>query len=360
MMREALISKTALLHNVQILKKKVGASSRILAFLKAHAYGHDLKWVAQTIADQIEGIAVSSLDEVDLLKTQGIQTPIILTSQYVTKDLCESMADQEVQLVIHHLEHLEILKTLQLKRPLSIWLKVNTGMNRLGIPLNQLVSTLQVLKGLKHIEATVTLMTHYATAEVATHLKTQEQYQHFMTFPKNALYPVCASNSAAIWTLPTLEADWVRPGISLYGVSPLPDQCGHDLNLKPVMTLRAQIISIQSLDIGDTVGYGCRWSATTPTDIAVVALGYADGIPWNTPDGTQVMVNGIKYPIVGRVSMDLITLNLGVDHAVNIGDWTIFWGPELPVENFANAVKTSPYELLCRVGPRVQRRLIES
>ena len=356
-MREALISKQAVLHNVALIRKKTGLR-KLLAFLKADAYGHGLPLIASIVDTCVDGIAVSSVSEVEVLKSQGIQTKIVLTSASITVELCEEMAQWGVDLVLYDLAHIELLQQACLPADISVWLKVNTGMNRLGVPLSAVAKALQALKAIERVSSVV-LMTHCATADQPMHVNTQQQCKHFQSLSSLHDGLMCFANSAGIWTLESMWADWVRPGISLYGVSPFSDQQGSDLQLKPVMTMRAQVLAIQALKPGDSVGYGCRWTAQMSTQIAVICLGYADGVPWNIPDGASVMIRGRCYPLVGRVSMDLLSVDIGCNAPVIVGDWAILWGPQLPVELLARAVGTIPYELVCRVGARVKRRLID-
>lgn len=350
----AAIDLAALQHNVKVIRK-LASGKRILAILKANAYGHGLQRIAQALTD-IDAIGVARVDEALQLRNAGITRPIVLLEGFFDASQIPILAASNIQPVIHNLRQMKELSQVEsLSDPLKIWLKVDTGMHRLGLEPDQMVSAYQQLIDLPQVQDHPVIISHLACADEPDHPQNQKQIGVYADVLAQ-LPPSTTSfaNSAALLGQLVPEYDWVRPGLALYGVSPFAGQVGRDHGLKPVMNLRASIISTRKIKAGEAVGYGGRWTAPEDTHIGIVAIGYGDGYPRHAPEGTPVLINGEIYPLVGRVAMDMVTVNLGQKLRVKLGDTAELWGSGLAVEKVADAVGTIPYELLCNVARRVQ------
>jgi alanine racemase len=258
------------------------------------------------------------------------------------------------QTIIHDESQLSALEQAELEAPIATWLKVDTGMHRLGIEPNQFETFYTRLKACKNAKPQVNLMTHFSCADDVDNPKTRQQITLFSQLVKEQAEMHCLANSAGILGWPQSHGDWVRPGLMLYGVSPMQNQTGEQHGLKPVMRLTTKVIAIRKVAAGEGVGYGARWQSDKDTFLAIVAVGYGDGYPRHAKEGTPVMIGGKRYGIVGSVSMDMTTVDIGDNSAgIQIGDAVEMWGPNLPVEEIAQCAGTIPYELLCNVTPRV-------
>lgn len=348
----AAIDLTALAYNLQELRRRVG-DAHILAILKANAYGHGLTRIASEL-NEVDAIGVARLDEALVLREAGIVKPIVLLEGFFAVDELPVLAANGFEAVIHA-EHqlLELEQATGLSRSLKVWLKVDTGMHRLGVPREQAVEFYRRLQACPNVQGAPILMSHFACADTPDCEQNQHQRDVFEIIDKQLDAQVSFSNSAALLAGVADKDDWYRPGLALYGVSPFSDKLGGDLQLKPVMTLQASVISVRSIGVGEAVGYAAAWRAERATRIGVIAIGYGDGYPRNAPAGTPVYIKGRYYPIVGRVSMDMLSVELGNESDVQVGDTGQLWGPDLPVEQIAKQVGTIPYELLCNVAKRV-------
>jgi alanine racemase len=346
------IDLDALKHNLARVRTYAPAQS-VIAMVKANAYGHGVERVALALANGADAFGVASLDEGLRLREAGIKQPIVLMEGLFYADELQEAAHQQFTLVIHHLPHIEMLeKASHISQPFSIWLKINTGMHRLGIPIDHLSAYYQRLLNLPIVNKPIGLMTHFAEADVLNSTATMSQYELFEKTIAGLSGPRSLANSAAILAHPHTHGNWVRPGLILYGASPFTHQTGSDHQLKPVMTLRSQLIAITEVKKGNKVGYGGTWTAEEDTRFGVVAIGYGDGYPQFAQPGTPILVNGIECPLIGRVSMDMLTVDLkSVPEAV-IGDPVILWGAGLPVERVAQFSRTSAWEILTRMTPR--------
>lgn len=345
----AIIDLSALVHNFNRVKSLVG-SSKIMAMVKSNAYGHGLLPCANAIANAgADALGAASLETAIILR-EHFQQEIVVMSGITQADELLLCSQQNLFPVIHHASQLSLLPTL--KKPLTIWLKVDTGMHRLGFlpqELPEVLSTLAKLKSV-HIRG---LMTHFAEADHTDLSFTQQQMNCFQQVSKNFKGPKSLANSAAILKYPDTYADWVRPGIMLYGASPMSNQKGLDFGLKPVMTLQSKLIAIKEVAKGECIGYGCTWQCPQKTLIGVAAIGYGDGYPRHAPNGTPVLLKGKRVPLVGRVSMDMITLDISSEPQAKIGDVVTLWGKGLPVEEVATKAQTISYELFCQLTSRV-------
>ncbi|MBL4909630.1 MAG: alanine racemase [Alteromonadaceae bacterium] len=366
----AVIDSQALLANYQQIKS-LAPNSKILAVLKANGYGHGLARIAKLLANSllieensVDAFGVARLDEALLLRTAGIVQPIVLLEGVFNQADLPVVAANNLHVVIHDKEQLNDLLNITpaklLNKKIKIWLKIDTGMHRLGIASNDFDKCYQQLQLSINVDNPLTLMTHLACADDQKNGTTSKQLALFEQLTNQCNEPKSCANSAGICAWSTSHYDWVRPGLMLYGVSPLlnadneSSNSAQALSIKPVMTLQASIIALRQVNAGESVGYGASWTSDKKTTIGVIAIGYGDGYPRHAQNGTPVLVNGRIVPLVGRVSMDMITVDLGIQSTDNIGDITTLWGKGLPVEVIAKHASTIPYELLCNIKSRVQ------
>jgi alanine racemase len=354
----ALINLNHLQHNMATVKK-ISPSSKLLAVVKANAYGHGVHEVtrALTLAD---GFAVARFDEAIELRRTETKKPLLILGGVYTNNELDSCLQHSIQVTVHQVEQLQLLcqhKTTW-RNKINVWLKLDTGMHRLGIAPEKFKSFYEQLCALPFVNSVVA-MTHFANAEEQNNTHTQSQINYFNT-TINALSGTkvqCSlANSAAILNWPASHCDWIRPGLMLYGINPTP---GIKIDLKPVMTLQAPIVSIRQVTIGESVGYNLTWKAVRESKIATVALGYGDGYPAQLKPNTPVLINGNRAVIVGRVSMDLITVDCTELHNAKTGDIVTFWGEDsagnkLPVEEISRQANTIPYDLVTKVSGRVK------
>ena len=352
----ALIDLSALEHNLRVARKKA-QNSRIMAVIKANAYGHGLLSIASALK-AVDAFAVLELDAAVKLREAGMRQPILLLEGFFSPTDLEIIDQYHLSTVIHHHEQLAMLAISKPKNKINIFLKINTGMNRLGFLPEQGLAALEILMA-NPLISQITLMTHLASADDPN--KEEEinlQLKYFCTMLEKYHLPSSVANSAAILRYPVTHAEWVRPGIMLYGASPLIDKTAAELDLRPVMTVSSQIIAIQHLAVNGKVGYGGQFQAKQPMRIGVVACGYADGYPRHAPTGTPVLVNGQRTRLIGRISMDMLTVDLtGIENA-EVGSQVILWGKELPIEEVAQSAGTISYELFCALSSRVKTIIV--
>jgi len=347
----ATIDLAALRHNYRLAKQRSG-NARAWAVVKANAYGHGLLRAAKALRDEADGFALLDLEEAVALREAGIRQPILLLEGFFSPDDLRLVDSHRLSTAIHCREQIAMLAAGRLSAPLHLFVKFNTGMNRLGFVEGDLPWLREQLAWLP--AASVTLMTHFADADGPSGIAWQLERFRAMT----AGWPgaVSVSNSAATLRYPEAAADWVRPGIMLYGGSPFGCAAGWragDLDLRPAMTLRAEILGVQALQAGDTVGYGRSFRAEAPMRVGVVACGYADGYPRHAPTGTPVLVNGRRTRLLGRVSMDMLAVDLSALPEAGIGNPVTLWGEGLPADEVAQAAGTISYELFCALARRV-------
>ncbi len=342
----AIINIAALRANLQRIKACVPAQ-RIIAVVKANAYGHGAVRVASAL--DVDAFAVRCLDEALELRQAGITRPILLLEGFFSPDELSVIAQQNLQIVVHTLKQVEELLKVQLS--INVWLKVDSGMHRLGFAPTEIEAIYKLLKPFSH---TIRLISHLACADDREDATTEKQTQVFMTLANTLNLETSLANSAGILGWAHTHADWVRAGIVLYGVSPFNDSVAQEEGLQPVMQLESALISVKQIPKGEAIGYGATWICPQTMLVGIVAIGYADGYPRHAPSGTPVLVNGKRVPLVGRVSMDMIAVDLRSQPNACIGDPVILWGKDLPVEEVANLADTIAYELLAKVNCRIE------
>ncbi len=339
----ALIDLDALCHNYRLARRRHG--SRALAVVKANAYGHGAVRCARALADEADGFAVAFLEEALELRAAGIVRPILLLEGVFEAPELDAAATHGLWLVVHHEAQLRMLETTPLAAPLDVWLKINTGMNRAGFLPDAVEAAWRRLRACGKV-GEIALMTHFARADEPQVITTAEQIARFDAATARLPGARSLANSGAILGWPQARRDWARPGILLYGASPLADGDG---GLQPVMTLESAVMAVREIAPGEALGYGGRFVAERPTRVGLVALGYADGYPRTAPDGTPVSIDGAPARLIGRVSMDMLTVDLSALPGAGIGSRVELWGKEVAVNRVAQAAGTIAYELLCNV-----------
>jgi alanine racemase len=345
------VSAAALRGNLARIRE-VAPNSQVMAVVKANAYGHGLVTTALCLADA-DAFAVARLQEALVLRGAGIGKPIVLLEGVFDAEQLAEAARHHLEVVVHCEEQLQLLESARTDSGYTVWVKIDTGMNRLGFRRELAGAVLVRLAALGPKVAQLRLLTHFAAADEPSSAMTAQQMARFAEVTRGRQQVRSLCNSAGIFSQPAAHADWVRPGLALYGVSPFPGTLGAGLGLVPAMRLVSTVIAVRDVLAGESVGYGGAWSASQDSRVAIVAAGYGDGLPRSLGSGTPVLVNGRRAGLVGRVSMDMIAVDVSSLEAVRVGDSAILWGPELPVEEIAAHAGTIPYELLCAVSQRV-------
>lgn len=325
--------------------------ARVWAVVKADAYGHGLLRAAEAL-HAADGLALLDLEDAVRLREAGVRKPLLLLEGvFVLEDL-GVVAEHGLSMVVHTAEQIDLLESAGLPMRVPVFLKMNSGMNRLGFAPERFRAVCKRLAGTPAVGA-ITLMTHFADADGAGGIA--EQLARFEAQAGDLDLPRSLANSATVLRFPEAHADWIRPGIMLYGCSPFAEESAESLGLRPVMTLESELIAVQDLRPGDRVGYGATFTADAAMRIGVVACGYADGYPRHAPTGTPVLVDGQRTRVVGRVSMDMITVDLTPVPGARVGTPVTLWGEGLSADEVAAASGTVAYELLCAITARVPR-----
>ena len=348
----ATISAGALSHNLRLAKAYAGRA-KVWAVLKANAYGHGLERAARAL-EAADGFAVLDFQEAARLRVAGIAKPILMLEGFFKPVDLPQLIKYKLTPVIHNAEQVELLKAADLGGEIDVYLKANSGMNRLGFPVDGLRAAYNSVRMHRQVRS-ITLTSHFADADGASGVKAQLDWLEEMARPIEGLAqaPRSLANSAALIRFPEARGDWARPGIMLYGCSPFADESAAQLDLKPVMTLTSELIATQHLQPGERIGYGFSYEAVGEMTIGVVACGYADGYPRHAPTGTPVLVNGKRTRTGGRVTMDMIAVDISDLHDAYIGTPVTLWGEGLSADEVAAAAGTVSYELLCALAPRV-------
>lgn len=351
----AQIDLSALAHNISVIQK-LAPQSLLMAVVKANAYGHGLAAVTPALA-AAGATAVATVEEAATLRTNGWQGRLMLLQGFATAAELEAAIELETEVVVHQSSQLELLATKGQDLNSRVWIKLETGMNRLGFPASQMKAISQQLQ-----QYQLGFMTHFASADEIDNPSVLAQISHFESAVGGLDLPKTLANSAATLNYPQAHADMVRCGLMLFGVSPLLEGCGADLGLHPVMRFSSRLLTLKQCSRGDLVGYSGTYSCPQDMPVGVVAIGYGDGYPWHASSHAGVkpamlMIKGVECPVVGRVSMDMLAVDLRPLESVGIrveqGDEVILWGPELPIENLARSIGSIPYELLCGLTGRV-------
>jgi len=344
----AVIDRDAIRANFE-LACSLAPESQAVAVIKADAYGHGILQVAEALQDSAPMFGVATIDEALVLREGGIGNAILVLEGVTTSEACDTARAQDLVLMVHAAEQVDMMQGA----PASAWVKVDTGMHRLGIDGKNLATVLEQLRA-GSVDVQV-VCTHLACADELDKSVTASQLEKFDACTAGCDLPLSIANSAAVIGWRDSHADWIRPGIMLYGVSPITKDVEISGSLRPAMTLRSEVIAVREIPAGDSVGYGARWTAARPSVIATVAVGYADGYPRHATDGTPVFVSGKVVPLVGTVSMDMITVDVTGHAGVSIGDPVELWGSNLSVSEVAEHAGTISYELLAGVTSRVPR-----
>lgn len=352
----ASVDLDALTANLARLRQAAGGQ-RVLAVVKANAYGHGLLTCAGALAAPgagSAGLAVARLTEAVQLREAGVGGRVVVLGGCTEPRELPVFAEHSAELVVQGAEQVRWLECAPPVVRVKVWLKVDSGMNRLGVLPGQVRALWQRLAECPRVLDRPRLMTHLANADDRDDPYTLEQVRAFDACVGDLPGERSIANSAGVLGFPQTRADWVRPGIALYGISPFSRGTGVELGLRPVMTLVTRLLSVKEIPAGVPVGYGGIWRSPESMRIGVAAIGYADGYPRSAPAGTPVLVEGARAKVVGRVSMDLLTVDLRGIPAARVGSEVVVWGGELPVEEVARAIECSPYELVAGLGRRVE------
>ncbi len=337
-------------HNNLCVVKRFAPKAKVLAIIKSNGYGHGAERVARELAEA-DGFGVASIDEAIFLRQKGFLHPIVILEGLFTAAELELAVQHRLEFSIHNWEQLNWLKESRITTPLNLWLKLDTGMHRLGFEESEVEQVFAAVDSLS-MPVNLNLMSHFASADTSDDF-TLQQLSIFNRVAQKLNCPRSLANSAGVQRYPQSHFEWVRPGIMLYGACATEETVP---GLQPAMTLASEITSLKWVEAGETVGYGQTWTAKRRSLIAVVAAGYGDGYPRCAPTGTPVLIQGQRMPMAGRVSMDMLTVDVTeMADKVALGDEVILWGRGLPVDVIAQACGTIGYELLCDVTQRVPR-----
>jgi alanine racemase len=353
----ALIRLESLTHNLNLIRS-YAPNAKVMAVVKADAYGHGLIKTAQAL-NQSDAFAVACINEALTLRSAGILHPIICLQGFANQQELRDFSNSNIQAVVHSEHQIALLRSEKLKQGLCIWLKIDTGMSRLGFSQEEAQTVYQQLVNCSNVSK-IRLMTHLANADILDEASTYRQQANF----DQAIAGIegcerSIANSAASFAYPKTQRDWIRPGLALYGISPFQNEQSHpDVSeLKPVMSVRAPVIAIKQVKQGDRIGYGGSYTCPQDMRIGIVAMGYADGYPRSLEKTVPVSVRGRLCDVLGRVSMDMITIDLS-DCDCEIGEHIELWGDDVPVADIAEAANTITYELLCRIAAHVRREYV--
>ncbi len=349
----ATIDLQAIQHNLSIVRR-YAPNAQIMTVIKADGYGHGLLSVAKALT-KADALAVARIDEAIRLRKAGFKQRVAVLEGFMNMDELDAFITYNLEAVIHCHEQVALLERKKSAWSLSIWLKLDSGMNRLGFKSVDFAIVYQRLKACLAFDAKIHFMTHLANADDENDVKTLEQINLFRKTVKPFKGACSIANSAGIFSWKTALSDWVRPGLMLYGISPFENKIGQQFALKPVMRLYSQLIAIKELQKGEAVGYGGTWVADKATRLGIVAIGYGDGYPRHAKTGTPVLIKGQRVPLVGRVSMDMLAVDLSLQPHAKVYDLVTLWGDGLAVEEIATCADTIAYTLVCGITPRVKK-----
>lgn len=343
----AYISTPALAHNLSSVRQ-LAPNSKVISVVKANGYGHGLLNVARGLS-ATDAFAVLNISEAVTLREAGYTQPILLLEGVFASNQLADVDHYRLDMVVHHASQIDWLQQAKMQAPIRVFLKLDSGMHRLGFMPGDYGAAIHALEQCHNV-AEIVLMTHFANADMPNGV---EEAMQTVSAVMPATYARSLANSAAIIQQPQTHADWVRPGIMLYGATPIQAAAPATLGLKPVMSLQSALIGIKHIQAGESVGYGSLFTAEAPTKVGIVACGYADGYPRHAPTGTPIAVNRVITRTLGRVSMDMLAVDLSVIPDAGVGSPVELWGSLIPVDDVARASGTIGYELLCAVAARV-------
>ena len=348
----ATIDLAAIRHNLGRVRA-YAPRSKVMAAIKADAYGHGAVQVGRVLQQAgVDAFAVACLEEALALREAGLDGAINLLEGVLSLEEAEEAARLRLQVVVHDFWQLQLLQSLPAQRPLTLWFKLDSGMHRLGFPLSAASALFEAVRQRPDWQL-AGWITHLACADETANPMTLRQLEAFSRALGDLPGPRSASNSAGLIAWPGARLDWVRPGLMLYGASPLPGKSAADLGLRPAMRVESRLIAVHQLEAGETVGYGATFRCPERMRVGVVAVGYADGVHRILPSGAPVLIHGQRAPMVGRVSMDMITVDLRELPQAVVGDTVTLWGDGLPAEEVAGWAGTLAYELFCGLTNRV-------
>ncbi len=350
------ISRQAASANLQRVRA-LAPNSRVMAVLKADAYGHGLLRMAGALRGA-DAFGVACLQEAVQLRDAGLDLPTVMLEGPFDAGELTRIAELDLETVVHTDRQLQWLEQAVISKPVRVWVKVDSGMHRLGFAPDSVNEVSERLRRCPNVQSPLRYMTHLANAHQPGDASLAGQLQTFAQALQDYDAERSIANSAAIVAAPDSHCEWVRPGLMLYGVSPLRDRSASDIGLRPVMSLRSELIAVRRVASGESVGYGADWRAPEAMPVGVVAVGYGDGYPRHAASGTPVLINGVRSQVVGVSSMDMLTVDLRPVPNAASGDPVVLWGDTLPVEEVARHAATAAYELLCSV--RVRARYIDA
>ena len=347
------IDTAALTQNLKRVES-LAPGKAVIAMVKANAYGCGIEKVVPALNQSVTAFGVACLEEALRVKALGIDREIILFQGVFQPAEFNLVSEQGFTVVLHHPQQLQWLINSPLPYPIKVWVKVNTGMNRLGFRIEDIAAVLSALRACRWIQHEISLMSHFACADEPNHPLNQQQISQFESLMELNFTQFSMANSAAIFNFPNCPGQIVRPGLMLYGSSPMADQTAAGLGLTAVLRFVSALSAINQVAAGQSIGYGATLTLNRPSTIGIVAAGYGDGYPRHVKPGCSVWINGQLAPLVGRVSMDTLAVDLTDCQGYNLGDEVELWGDHLPVEQVASWAGTNSYELLCQISERVR------
>ena len=342
----ALIDLEALRHNYRIAREVTGAKA--LAVIKADAYGHGAVRCAQALEAEADGFAVACIEEALELRAAGIKAPVLLLEGIFEADELALIVEHDFWIVVHSLWQLEAIEQAALSKPITVWLKLDSGMHRVGLHPKDYAAAYQRLLASGKV-AKIVLMSHFARADELHEQSSADQVAVFEAARQGLAAEISLRNSPAVLGWPQIHSDWVRPGIMLYGATPFEEANALAERLQPVMTLESKVICVRELPAGEPIGYGAKFITDKPMRIGVVAMGYADGYPRHAPTGTPVLVAGKRSRLLGRVSMDMLCIDLTDVPEADLGSTVELWGKNILASEVAQWADTIPYQIFCNL-----------
>jgi alanine racemase len=347
----AIISGAALRHNLGVVRRRA-PRSKVMAVIKANAYGHGVVPAARALIGA-DAFGVARLSEALALREQGFGQTIVLLEGVFTRDELDAAAAHNLQMTVHTSEQIALLQAWRGSKQIHAGLKVDTGMNRLGFRTEEFLAAWNALRDCDSVANSLRVMTHLACADEPGSAHTAAQLEKFSVLAKDLNVERSIANSAGLLAWPQAQVEWVRPGLMLYGISPFADDDASAHDLRAAMTLTTRLIAVRDVKAGETVGYGGTWRAQRDGRIGIAAVGYGDGYPRQIASGSPVLVGAVEATVAGRVSMDMIAIDLSALPKAAVGDAVTLWGEGLPVERMARCAGTIPYELVCGISQRV-------